>query len=141
MQHFIYDEVHDAGPWTLLLLSLHLDELSNGVDIRRYLMTATRDTPIFKAIDVAVASTPAHNAISTLPCHSCQTHKTSANHCGRSLQVICVKTSGRCPGISRPPASYRLSLLGPQKHCVCGDPCFGSRRKRDAESHGGLDRS
>ncbi len=55
VQHLIYDEVHDASPWTLFLLSHHLYELSQGVRMKLYLMTATPDTPIFSAVQQAVA--------------------------------------------------------------------------------------
>ena len=56
VQHVIYDEVHDASPWTLFLLSHHLNKLSKGARcIKIYLMTATPDTAIFKAVQEAVA--------------------------------------------------------------------------------------
>ena len=55
VQHFIYDEVHDASAWTLFVLSLHLYEISENERIKAYLMTATPDTPIFRAVQQAVA--------------------------------------------------------------------------------------
>ena len=55
VQHLIYDEVHDASPWTLFLLSYHLSELSRGANIKVHLMTATPTAPIFHAVELAVA--------------------------------------------------------------------------------------
>ena len=54
VQHRIYDEVHDASSWELFLLSHDLYELSRGMEIKIYLMTATTDTVIFAAITKAV---------------------------------------------------------------------------------------
>ena len=53
--HRIYDELHDASAWELFLLSLDLYELAQGVDLKIYLMSATKDTPIFAAVLKAVA--------------------------------------------------------------------------------------
>ena len=54
VQHVMYDEVHDANPWTLFLLSYHLCKIKQGKRITLYLITATPKTPIFYAIQQAI---------------------------------------------------------------------------------------
>ena len=57
VQHRIYDEVHDASPWTLFLLSKDLHALSQGTNVKIYLMTATTKTRIYAAVLKAVQRT------------------------------------------------------------------------------------
>ena len=49
VQHFIFDEVHDASAWQLFVLSMLLAVLISGVPspVRIYLMTATQSGDIF----------------------------------------------------------------------------------------------
>ncbi len=57
VQHRVYDELHDATAWQLFLLSHDLYEITQGVDRKIYLMTATTDTRIYTAVLKAVEHT------------------------------------------------------------------------------------
>ena len=50
VKHFVFDEIHDASPWELYLLSYEIYRLSQSPDCgtKIYLMTATPDTRIFR---------------------------------------------------------------------------------------------
>ena len=52
VKHFVFDEIHDASCWELYLLSYAIYRLSNSPSCgtKIYLMSATLDTRIFRAI-------------------------------------------------------------------------------------------
>ena len=56
VRHKIYDELHAGSPWQLFLLSRDLDEIAEdpASTLRIILMSATMETPIFKAVLEAV---------------------------------------------------------------------------------------
>ena len=56
VQHRIYDEIHDASPWQLFLLSHDISELvaNPKCGLHIFLMSATLETPLWKAIEATV---------------------------------------------------------------------------------------
>ena len=50
VQHYQYDEFHDLSHWGILLLSYHLHLLHEGILIWVYLITATEDTALARAV-------------------------------------------------------------------------------------------
>ena len=57
VQYKIYDELHDAGSEMLYLLSWDLHMMRQGAPLRLGLMSATKETPIFRAAKEAVENT------------------------------------------------------------------------------------
>ena len=53
VQHRIYDEIHDASAWQLFLLSLDISKLvaDPHCGLKIFLMSATLETPVWKAIE------------------------------------------------------------------------------------------